>query len=112
MRKAKERQALNYDKRCSAVTFESGDLVFVNFQALRGSQEGYQLRKLVTRSLEPFAILVSLNALAYIIDMRVAWCCHKSYIGFLKNIKESTSAFKPSRLRGLGEAPWIALRGD
>ena len=40
MRKAQERQARNYDKRRSAVTFEPGDLVLVDTYALRGAQDG------------------------------------------------------------------------
>ncbi|CDJ33009.1 Retrotransposon nucleocapsid protein, related [Eimeria mitis] len=46
MRKAQERQARNYDKRRSAVSFNPGDLVLVDSHALRSTQEGEQPKTL------------------------------------------------------------------
>ena len=85
MRKAQERQARNYDKRRSQVTFKVGDLVLVDRQAFRGSKAVDQSKKFAQRWLGPFAVLQQINGLAYLIDLPSEWRCHKTInIGFLK----------------------------
>ena len=90
MRKAQERQARNYDKRRSAVSFNPGDLVLVDSHALRSAQEGEQPKKFATRWVGPFAVRSRVNALAYIIDLPSTWRCHHTInVGFLKQFRES-----------------------
>ena len=69
MRKAQERQARNYDKRRSAVIFEPGDLVLVDTHALRGAQDGDQIRKFAARWAGPFAVRARVNGLAYTLEL-------------------------------------------
>ncbi|CDJ29444.1 Retrotransposon nucleocapsid protein, related [Eimeria mitis] len=76
MREEQERQARNYDKRRSAVSFNPGDLVLVDSHALLGTQEGEQPKKFATRWVGPFAVRSRVNALAYIIDLPPTWRCH------------------------------------
>ena len=90
MRKAQERQARNYDKKRSQVTFEPGDLVWVDRQAFRGSQAGDQTKKFAARWLGPFAILQRINGLAYSVELPADWRCHNTInIGYLKPFRES-----------------------
>ncbi|CDJ30032.1 uncharacterized protein EMH_0054710 [Eimeria mitis] len=90
MRKAQERQARNYDKRSSEVSFNPGDLVLVALHALRSAQEGEQPKTFATRWVGPFAVRSRVNALAYIIDLPPTWRCHHTInVGFLKQFRES-----------------------
>ena len=77
MRKAQERQARNYDKRRSAVTFDPGDLVLVDIHALRGAQDGDQTRKFAARWVGRFAVRARVNGLAYTLKLPPEWRCHK-----------------------------------
>ena len=92
MRKAQERQARNYDKRRSAVTFEPGDLVLVDPHVLRGAQDGDQTRKFAARWVGPFAVHARVNGLAYTLELPPAWRWHKTInVGFLKRFRESAT---------------------
>ena len=92
MRKAQERQARNYDKRRSAVTFEPGDLVLVDTHALRGAKHGDQTRKFAARWVGPFGVRARVNGLAYTLEFPPEWRCHKTInSGFLKRFRESAT---------------------
>ncbi|CDJ33464.1 uncharacterized protein EMH_0082780 [Eimeria mitis] len=56
MRKAQERQARNYEKKCSAISFNPSDLVLMDSDALRRVQEGEQPKTFATRWVGPFAV--------------------------------------------------------
>ena len=73
MRKAQERQARSYDKKRAAVTFDVGDLVLVDRQAIRSTLEGDRSKKFATRWLGPFAVLSCANALSYVIAFPADW---------------------------------------
>ena len=114
MKKAQERQARNYDKRRSAVIFQVGDLVMVDRQALRGSQDGDLTKKFAARWLGPFAVLRRINALSYSIDFPSNWRCHRTVnIGFLKQFKQSANyprTLPRTRItRTAGESPPEAM---
>ena len=92
MRKAQERQARNYDKRRSAVTFEIGDLVLVDTHALRGAQDGGQTRKFAARWVWPFAVRARVNGLAYTLELPPEWRRHNTInVGFFNRFRESAT---------------------
>ena len=92
MRKARERQVRNYDKKRAAVNFEVGDLVLVDRQAIRSNVEGDLSKKFATRWLGPFAVLSRVNALSYVVAFPADWKCHRTVnVGFLKKFKEAAS---------------------
>ena len=107
MRKAQVRQARNYDKRRSAVTFEPGDLVLVDTQALRGAQDEDQTRTFTARWVGPFAVHARVNGLAYTLELPPEWRCHKPInVGFLKRFRESATIPRtlPRRATTRGQA--------
>ena len=107
MRKAQERQARNYDKRRSAVAFEPGDLVLVDINPLRGSQNGDQNRKFAARWVGPLAVRARVKALAYTLEVPPEWRCHKTIkVGFLERFRNSATFLRasPRRATARGEA--------
>lgn len=88
MKKAQEQQALYYNKKRQHIIFETGDLVLVAREALKGSAEGEDPKKLSPKWHGPYRILSRINAAAYVVDLPKIWKNHRTInVGFLQKFR-------------------------